>query len=91
MRKLSIIFCAYRSVTRITRIKQYCDIKPNNQKQTHTDTLFNFNMEVLSCQSKDGDITIQSRPPCKDDWVREGEWIKIFDLQAIQWKSWRCN
>ena len=37
-------------------------------------------MEVLSCQSKDGDITIQSRPPCKHDWVREGEWIKIFDL-----------
>ena len=47
---------------------------------THTDTLLNFKMEVLSCQSKDGDITIQSRPPCKDDWVREGEWIKIFDL-----------
>ena len=37
-------------------------------------------MDILSCQSKDGDITIQSRPPCKDDWVREGEWIRIFDL-----------
>ena len=41
-------------------------------------------MEILPSKSKDGELTIQSQQSNKDDWMKEGEWIKIFDLKRKQ-------